>query len=102
MVPENAKSNGVKLRFWQLNLNDRLIEDWAIDSLVIDSPLNVSTAVGKDPLNTNPLQPSILESEDDIQMDQPAAVKHFYFYFFQILFFAINLLANATLFLHFI
>ena len=44
MVPDQAKVNGVKLRFWQSNPNDkdRPLDDWAIDSLIIDTPLNIS------------------------------------------------------------
>lgn len=42
MVPENAKINGVKLRFWQPNLDSTpMMSNWAIDSLIIDRTLNV-------------------------------------------------------------
>jgi hypothetical protein len=41
-VPDEAQTNAVKLRWWQLGPAGRMTEDWAIDSFIIDRPLNIS------------------------------------------------------------
>ena len=49
MIPENLKMNGVKLRFWQINPETGpMMGSWAIDSLIIDSPLNISSLMPQD------------------------------------------------------
>lgn len=52
LVPPAARMNGVKLRWWQSNDSAQTMENWAIDSVITDSPLRLWMGqFGQLPLN---------------------------------------------------
>ena len=66
-VPDEAQTYAVKLRWWQLGHKSRMTQDWAIDSLIIDSPLDVS--------NISEIANQETENREfdyDYQLDQPS------------------------------
>lgn len=67
-VPNEAQILAVKLRWWQLGPTGRMAEDWAIDSLIIDVPLNVST-------DLTGLEVQSETENEDYQAEQPVPLK---------------------------
>ena len=72
VVAEGAKSGpGVKLRWWQSTCNGRMIQDWAIDSLITDGTLRPATKERPPESNANhPAVVKAIKSSTAAELDQ--------------------------------
>lgn len=67
IVPPEAQTHATKLRWWQHERLGYIPVDWAIDSLIIDNPLNVSSSAGYTKLT----EKQAIKADKKFQADQP-------------------------------